>query len=64
MHLGSLAEVLATAEEVVRHIIGTYAEPNLTPVEIHSRTTNGEDPLRDFSEMCRAELHYFMQRQI
>ena len=63
MRLSSSPEVLATAEEVVRHIIGAYAKPNLTPEQIQIRGTNGEDPSRTFSDICRAELD-FMQRQI
>jgi hypothetical protein len=51
------------AEEVVRGIIGTYAKPNLTPEQIQFRATSGEDPLRNFSDICRAELES-MQRQI
>jgi hypothetical protein len=63
VRLSSSPDVLATAEDVVRSIIGTFAKPNLTPEQIQSRATNGEDPLRNFSEICRAELDS-MQRQI
>jgi hypothetical protein len=63
IRLSSSPDVLATAEDVVRGIIGTYAKPNLTPEQIRSRATNGEDPLRKFSDICRAELE-FMQSQI
>jgi hypothetical protein len=56
MRLSSSPGVLTTAEGVVRQIIGTYAEPNLTPEEIQSRAKNGEDPLRKFSEISRTEL--------
>jgi hypothetical protein len=43
--------------EVVRNIIDTYAQPNLTPEQIQFRATNGgDDPLRSFSEVCRGEL--------
>ncbi len=63
IRLSSSPDVLATAEEFVRGVIGTYAKPNLTPDEIRSRATNGEDPLRKFSDICRAELES-MQRQI
>ena len=63
IRLSSSPDVLAAAEEVVKEIIGTYAKPNLTPEQIQSRATNGEDPLRNFSDICRAELE-FMQRQI
>ncbi len=57
IRLSSSPDVLASAEEVVRDIVGTYAQPNLTPEQIQSRATNGgDDPLRIFSEVCRAEL--------
>jgi hypothetical protein len=63
IRLSSSQEVLTGAEEVVKDIIGTFAKPNLTPEEIRSRATNGEDPLRKFSDICRAELE-FMQRYL
>jgi len=56
IRLSSCADVLVTAEEVVREIIGTYAKPNLTPEEIQFRATTGDDPLRRFSDICRVEL--------
>lgn len=63
IRLSSSRDVLATAEEVVREIINTYAKPNLTPEQVRIRATNGKDPLRSFSDICRAELES-MQRQI
>ena len=63
IRLSSSREVLASAEEVVREIIGTYGKPNLTPEQIQSTATNGQDPLRNFGEICRAELDS-MQSQI
>ena len=63
IRLSSSTDVLANAEAVVREIIGTYAKPNLTPEQIESRATNGDDPLRKFSDICRAELES-MQSQI
>jgi hypothetical protein len=56
IRLSSSPDVLASAEEVVRVIVATYAQPNLTPEQIHSRATNSDDPLKHFSEVCRAEL--------
>jgi hypothetical protein len=55
IRLSSSPGVLASAEEVVRDIIGTYAKPNLAPEEIQSRATNGTDPLRTFIDICRAD---------
>ena len=63
IRLSSSPDVLAAAEEVVKKIIGSYAKSNLTPEQIQSTAMNGEDPLRNFSDICRAELE-FMQRQI
>jgi len=56
IRLSSSGDVLASAEQVVQHIISTYSEPNLTPEEIQSRVTKRQDPLREFSNVCRAEL--------
>jgi hypothetical protein len=56
MRLSSSSDVLASAERVIQHIINTYSEPNLTPEEIQSRAAKREDPLREFSDICRAEL--------
>lgn len=63
VRLSSSAEVLRAAEELSQHILGTYALPNLTPAQIQSRAANGDDPLKHFSEICRAELDS-MQEQI
>jgi hypothetical protein len=56
IRLTSSKEVLASAEELVRDIVKDYSEPNLTPEQIRSRALNGNDPLKRFSETCRAEL--------
>ena len=56
IRLSSSAQVLATAEEVVRDILSTYEKPNLTPEQIQSKAKNGEGPLRKFGDECRAEL--------
>jgi hypothetical protein len=63
IRLSSSPDVVATAEEVVKDIIGTYTKPNLTPEQIRVRAANGEDPLRSFSDICRHELDS-MERQI
>lgn len=49
-------EVFASAERVVREIVKDYSEPNLTPEQIRSKALQGNDPLKQFSETCRAEL--------
>jgi hypothetical protein len=56
MRLISSKKVLASAEEVIRKIIDTYAGPNLSPEQIESKAMNGDDPLKKFSEVCRIEL--------
>jgi hypothetical protein len=56
IRLTSSKEVLASAEKLVREIVKSYSEPNLSLEEIRSRALNGNDPLRQFSETCRAEL--------
>jgi hypothetical protein len=63
IRLSSSRNVLASAEGVVRNIINTYTEPNLTPEQIRSRAVSGEDPLKEFSEICRAELES-IQREV
>jgi hypothetical protein len=63
IRLSSSTVVLASAEEVIRRIIDTYAEPNLTPEQIQLMARNGADPLKDFGEVCRTELES-MQRQL
>jgi hypothetical protein len=64
IRLSSSPDVLASAEGVIAEIIGTYSKPNLTLEQIRSRPTSGDDdPLRRFSDVCRAELES-MQRQM
>jgi hypothetical protein len=57
IRLSSSPDVLKAAEVVIREVIGTYAKPNLAPAQIEAMATNGDgDPLRKFSDICRAEL--------
>ena len=56
IRLSASREVLASAEGLLRQIINDYSEPNLTPEQIRSKAANGKDPLKRFSEVCRAEL--------
>jgi iron-sulfur cluster repair protein YtfE (RIC family) len=63
IRLSSSTNVLASAERVIQHIINTYSEPNLTPQEIQPKAAKAEDPLREFSNICRAELEA-MQKQL
>jgi hypothetical protein len=63
IRLSSSEPVLQTAEQIIKAIVDTYPQPNLTPEQIESRTMNGQDPLREFSDSCRAELDW-LQRQV
>jgi hypothetical protein len=56
IRLSSSKPVLQEAEAIIRTIISTYPQPNLTPEQIESRAANGNDPLRQFSDTCRTEL--------
>jgi len=62
IRLSSSPRVLGTAEEVIKTILNAYEQPNLTPQQIQTRAVNGEDPLRQFSDTCRAELDSLQQR--
>jgi len=63
IRLSSSSQVLETAEEVVKTILTSYPQPNLTPEQIESRALSAEDPLRQFSNTCRIELGS-LQRQL
>jgi hypothetical protein len=63
IRLSSSSSVLAEAEEVIKIILNTYPQPNLTAEQIEFRAANGEDPLRQFSNTCRTELES-MQKQL
>ena len=58
MRLTSSTEIIAAAEEVMRQVIDAYAAPDLTFEDLRRSLRGGEfrDPLRAFSEACRAEL--------
>ena len=56
IRLSSSEPVLQTAEQVIKTIVNTYPQPNLTPEQIESRAVDGQDPMREFSDNCRAEL--------
>jgi hypothetical protein len=56
IRLSSSDAVLASADKVLKNIVSTYAEPNLSPDEIRERAISGDDPLREFSEICLRDL--------
>jgi hypothetical protein len=63
IRLSSSASVLQTAEQIIKAIVNTYPQPNLTAEQIESQALNGQDPLRQFSDVCRTELEW-LQRQL
>ena len=63
IRLSSSTDVLASAENVVQQILSTYSAPNLTPEEIQPRVGSSRDPLREFSNICRAEIEA-IQKQL
>ena len=56
IRLSSSDSLLQTAEEVIKTILATYPQPNLTAEQIESHAVSGNDPLRQFSDRCRTEL--------
>ncbi len=58
MRLTASAEVVRTAEDVVRRMIAEYAAPKRTFDELQElvRSHDFADPLKEFSEACRADL--------
>jgi hypothetical protein len=63
IRLSSSESVLQTAEELIRAIVNTYPQPNLTADQIESQAVNGHNPLSLFSDTCRTELAS-LQRQL
>jgi hypothetical protein len=56
MRTMSSASVVDSADQIVKKIINTYLEPNKSFPELREMADSGLiDPLRDFSEACRAE---------
>ena len=62
IRLSSSESVLQAAEQVIKIIVSTYPQPNLTAEQIQSQAVNGQDPLRQFSDTCRAELDSLLRR--
>jgi hypothetical protein len=57
IRLCSSMPVLKKAEEIIRIIVSTYRQPNMTTEQIESQAVDNEaDPLRQFSNTCRNEL--------
>ena len=62
IRLSSSSRVLETAEGVVRNLLIRYLQPKLTPEEIRTRAVNGQDPLCEFSKICRSELETLLRQ--
>jgi hypothetical protein len=58
MRLSSSAEVIAAAEKVIDFVLDTYLGPDRTFEDLQRlmRSEDFTDPLRQFSDACRAEL--------
>lgn len=56
IRLSSPRNVVESAERIVKTIISTYSAPNLSAAEIRSGVDKRDDPLREFSSICRREL--------
>jgi hypothetical protein len=63
MRVLSKPVIVEKAEAVVRIVVDTYFEPNKTFPELRALLNSHPlDPLRAFSEECRAELESFTDR--
>jgi hypothetical protein len=62
IRLSSSTPVLQAAEQLIQAIVAKYPRPNMTAEQIEARAINGQDPLRQFSNICRIELSS-LQRQ-
>jgi len=59
MRMVSSSDVIDKAEKVTRSIVDTYFAPNKTVEEMRAeidKTGRLDDPLKEFSEACRADL--------
>jgi hypothetical protein len=56
IRLSSSTDVIESAQRVVTTILNTYSKPDLTPEEIQTMAVKHNDPLLDFSHICRREL--------
>ena len=54
---------MEAAAKITKLILDTYHKPNLTVAQIEYRAANGDDPLKEFGDVCRIELDG-MQKQL
>ena len=58
MRVLSSSKIIESADAIVRRIIATYLEPNKTFRDLKDIVESDTmDPLREFSNACREELH-------
>ena len=57
LRLCASADVIAKAEEAMRHIFETYNRPDIDFRSLRERQEDDNDVLRAFSEACREDLH-------
>ncbi len=56
IRLSSSTSVVESAEQVINGILESYAQPNLSPEDFQAWASKRNDPLRDFSNICRRDL--------
>jgi hypothetical protein len=61
MRVLNMPKSVVRADEVMRSILDTYFAPNRTVADIRDivKNSGGVDPLKDFAEAAREELHAF-----
>jgi hypothetical protein len=61
MRVLGMPKSVACADKVMQSIVDTYFTPNRTLADLRelTRTGKGVDPLKDFAEAAREELHAF-----
>jgi hypothetical protein len=65
MRILSSPKVIESAEQIGRTIVDTYMQPDKTFFELRDMVHSGSiDLIRDFSEVCRAELDSIRAREL
>jgi hypothetical protein len=58
IRLNASEEVIRIADNTIKNIVESYKRPNMTAEEIRKGAyLDFEDPLKEFGEACRKELH-------
>jgi hypothetical protein len=63
IRLTSSDAVVAAAEQLIKNIIDQYFQPKVTIEELRKMAApgSGADPIQQFSETCRHELHQLLR---